>query len=253
VTARTSTGAGGGHQKGASAKPRARSGEPRERPILFSGPMVRAILAGTKTQTRRVVRHPDGAHGCHWCGTGWAKRDPKNGGCTCEPLACPFGQPGDRLWVRERWWHYRAPHLEQAGFVGGTMCRLPDGLANYHANPDFDPSAYEIWRCRPSIHMPRWASRLTLEVTGVRVERLQDLSEEDARAEGVTPTPYDPEGDCWATGKHRTAFEFAWNSLYGWEPNAWNLNPWVWVVEFRRLENRGEAGCARQDSRSRNG
>lgn len=84
--------------------------------------------------------------------------------------------------------------------------------------------------------MPRWASRITLDVFAIRVERLQDITEEDAKAEGVKPITYDPGGDCWTDGKHRTAFNFLWNEINGWNPNSWDSNPWVWVVSFRRVE-----------------
>lgn len=89
---------------------------------------------------------------------------------------------------------------------------------------------------RPSIHMPRWASRILLEVVSVRVERLQEITEDDAVREGVTPFRANPEGDCWTDGKHRTAFNYLWNEINGWSPNSFDSNPWVWRVEFRRVE-----------------
>jgi hypothetical protein len=177
-----------------------------ERPILFSAPMVRAILSGTKTQTRRVVKgmallwlRPDGF-------TPEFTALPENG-------LCPYGQPGDRLWVREAW---RA---------------WPDGVA-YRADisdADLADAVHAPWR--PSIHMHRAASRITLEITAVRVERLQDISEADAKAEGVTrPVPMlddDP-------STYVDAFGDLWASING--PGSWDSNPWVWVIEFRRVE-----------------
>jgi hypothetical protein len=220
----------------------------KERPILFSAPMVRALLAGTKTQTRRVMPHqpqeilpgyapkvywpardrhmthgdPDGAaylqferpgdyDGAHVMRGGFGFR-------------CRYGQPGDRLWVREAW---RPVH-------GG----YPDQGARYRADFDRDQT---VWR--PSIHMPRWASRITLEVTRVRVERLQDISEADAVAEGVRPDrrclPDDDAAAFSRIGKVRgNSFPIAryaalWESING--PGSWDANPWVWVVEFKRV------------------
>jgi len=184
-----------------------------ERPILFSAPMVRAILAGTKTQTRRVVKP---AHKAwmdqpvtHQLGE-WDKR----------PL--PYGKPGDRLWVRETWQavsgNDRARHIM-------THPRPDRGWLEYAATPRADEPAYK-WR--PSIHMPRWASRIMLEVTGVRVERLQDISEADAMAEGVTAGKY--------TGLDRAyarAYSDLWEQING--PGSWDANPWVWVIEFKRF------------------
>ena len=202
----------------------------KERPILFSAPMVRALLAGTKTQTRRVVKlkpwhqieeRDDGAP---WPWMYDGERDADHW------LPCPYGQPGDRLWVRE-------------GFSGPRCMEAQDGCA---ATPpskwgessriwywaDGDPPTYGDWtrpRPRPSIHMPRWASRITLEVTGVRVERLQDISEADAVAEGVKNSLHLP-GGRFATEN----FAHLWWSING--DGSWEANPWVWVVEFKRIE-----------------
>ena len=194
----------------------------KERPILFSAPMVRAILAGTKTQTRRVVkdRHIGQIDTSKLPGpAGWSR-----------PM--PYGKPGYRLWVRETW----QSHHNQNGE------RL-DGLDDWKKHPrecfyradESDPSTRPMsGRWRPSIHMPRWASRITLEVTGVRVERLQEISEADAIAEGVNVHPDHH-------GKPRTsiyspvqAYRDLWESING--PGSWDLNPWVWVVEFERVQ-----------------
>jgi len=222
----------------------------REHPTLFSAPMVRAILAGTKTQTRRLVKGPRGKS---WNAVYW--QDSFDGGgqpglaCAdiCAPLSdppecfgewrikCPFGVPGDRLWVRETW-----ADLIAAGFDG------PEKLAYFeqYLSRDGTHEDPESKRCRldygvkwrPSIHMPRWASRITLEVQNIRVERLQEITEEDAQAEGVTPFPHDLEGDCWTDGKHRTAFEYLWDQINR-DRATWSSNPWVWVVEFKRAES----------------
>jgi hypothetical protein len=168
-----------------------------ERPILFNAPMVRAILNGSKTQTRRVAI-------------------PKR---SIEPMTdeCPYGQRGDRLWVREAW---------TVNLTGDPKHGGPGTVPIYRAE---HPHAADRWR--PSIHMPRWASRITLEITAVRVERLRNISEADARAEGVTrPVPMlddDP-------STYVDAFGDLWASING--PGSWDANPWVWVIEFRRVE-----------------
>jgi len=194
-----------------------------ERPILFSGEMVRAILAGTKTQTRRPVKpQPDVYQGYEATGDGdpgWCLEWPKmpEDGLFPGPAGpafalanyCPFGAPGDRLWVRETF----KDHSEIAPEERPVLYRADD------------PQPQDItWQ--PSIHMPRWASRLTLEVTGVRVERLQEISEEDARAEGCG---IDTE---FCKSPPRVDFASTWERLYGLQ--SWIDNPWVWVVEFRR-------------------
>ena len=192
-----------------------------DRPILFSALMVRAILAGTKTQTRRVAKHPLAQNLSYIVdiGKGWFGDEEGE-----VQIRCPYGQPGDRLWVRETWQavsgNDRARHIM-------THPRPDRGWLEYAATPRADEPAYK-WR--PSIHMPRWASRITLEVTGVRVERLQDISEADAMAEGVHYSLLEKiqaGQDRWA----RHAYKKLWESING--PGSWDLNPWVWVVEFK--------------------
>ena len=193
----------------------------KERPILFSAPMVRAILAGTKTQTRRVAKHPLAQNLSYIVdiGKGWFGDEEGE-----VQIRCPYGQPGDRLWVREKWQavsgNDRARHIM-------THPRPDRGWLEYAATPRADEPAYK-WR--PSIHMPRWASRITLEVTGVRVERLQDISEADAMAEGVHYSLLEKiqaGQDRWA----RHAYKKLWETING--SDSWDLNPWVWVVEFK--------------------
>jgi hypothetical protein len=191
----------------------------KERPILFSGPMVQAILAGRKTATRRIIK-PQPAEGlemCPYSSTGWAlKRD---GGCSCRAVAAPFGIGGGmRLWVRETW-GLAIPagasiHADRVPHYAATDAPIPGG-----------------WK--PSIHMPRALSRIMLEITGVRVERLHEIAEEDAIREGVGPG-YVPNslGSTTCVG-HRPMFVRIWNEING--PGAWDANPWVWVVEFRRV------------------
>lgn len=207
--------------------------EIKERPILFSGPMVRAILEGRKTQTRRIVK--GGINETSNEHFGYRLLGVKNGRAIFDGMLpvgvdCPYGKPGERLWVREAWapvdrrrgssdpeYLYRAELLQGEAFLG-----------------------VEQWR--PSIHMPRAACRLLLEITDVRVERLQDISEGDALAEGVLEnldqtTLYDfwhygGEG-CWGEFNAVGSFASLWESING--PGSWNQNPWVWVVEFKKI------------------
>lgn len=221
---------------------------PRERPILFSGPMVRAILEGRKTVTRRVVKgefdaiSPSGI------------RYKKNASRSRMANPCPYGQPGDRLWVRESWWQAgdwqpTYPDDDTGSWFGSQRVvysadGLPPNEPNRHYLNGLRNGAYSaadphvIWRHRPSIHMPRWASRILLEITAVHVERLQDISEEQALAEGAVPEPCDharlacKEIDCWGDTAKGT-FGFLWETING--TGSWATNPWVWVVEFKRV------------------
>ncbi len=217
----------------------------KERPILFSSSMVRAILDGSKTQTRRVVKpQPDWVNenaGCgiatgggimpspradwlHWRGSRLLRPEPR----------CPYGLPGDRLWVRENF--AIVPRTAYARSDGVQQTLRPDDdhdAAIYRAGWDRSNGGF---RWRPSIHMPRWASRILLEITDVRVERLQDISEADAQAEGVKVdgNGHAVRDDVVNVGGARTAFAELWESING--PDSWSANPWVWVIEFRRIE-----------------
>lgn len=222
----------------------------KERPILFSAPMVRAILDGRKTVTRRPVKankaHADGFimldHGKGW----W----PFNafGDFTSDhegmeyPIACPYGKPGDRLWVRETWYcdHFevqKGPYLQPADMHDLDQSR-EDGELVYAAD-GLEPYEQEQPTWKPSIHMPRWACRILLEITDVRVERLQDISEEQALAEGVRLyTDHAELGDWFHvegidtySASARKSFELLWASING--ADSWNNNPWVWAVSFR--------------------
>jgi len=203
----------------------------KEHPIPFNAEMVRAILDGRKTQTRRPVKHclkanVGDACNVRWCGERNHWQEYAAGGAWLD-LKCPHGVPGDRLWVRET-------HRQLSGWWGEHQRAAPlEYRASWETRSDIP------WR--RSIHMPRWASRITLEVTAVRVERVQDVSEADAKAEGITPL--DGElgglGDYLAasTGcKYKPAFSAIWDSIYTKHGFDWDANPWVWVVEFRRLE-----------------
>ncbi len=211
----------------------------KERGILFSAPMVRAILAGTKSQTRRVVkpqpekRHPFLAFKKRRGPDFWLWPNARE-----EIVAeCPYGQPGDRLWVRETyyaWGHWtKAYNLEKRReewhFVDETV------LAGYAYRYDADErlprrkrELHEVgWWKRPAIFMPRWASRITLEITAVRVERLQDITRGDAMAEGC-PFPNMAHGD-----DPRDWYRNLWESING--EGSWDANLWVWVLEFKRV------------------
>lgn len=194
----------------------------RERPILFNGHMVRAILGGQKTQTRRAVSGVRGDN-CLLL----RKPTKTRSGIVTHVLdapergLCPFGQPGDRLWVRETW--------SQEGCGAGEVHWRADALTAGGLRAD----EVAAMRWRPSIHMPRWACRLVLEITAVRVERLQAISEADAVAEGLSQS----ESGSWLPGPcdhPEWAFHQLWAQVYG-EP-AWEANPWVWVIEFKRVE-----------------
>ena len=187
----------------------------KERPILFSAPMVRALLAGTKTQTRRIVKARD----LEWMDVHQGLREPDNA------ERCPYGQPGDRLWVRETFARIDGqtrPWIEtdyQATYTHGD--RLGDTLGIKK-------------RWTPSIHMPRHASRITLEVTGVRVERLQDISAADARAEGCPDKPVDGAEQASIDLLAKLWYHDLWEQINGLD--SWAANPWVWVIEFKAIE-----------------
>lgn len=200
-----------------------------ERPIIFSGPMVRALLDGCKTQTRRVCKPAEAEALCEIVGpfndetgAGWfgnAEGDVK--------FACPYGQPCDRLWVREAFQPLFADGVEHHG---ETDWKTGEGYAISYTATDgvkefIDADNNLSSACKPSIHMPRWASRILLEIVSVRVERLQDISEDDAEAEGCDRAEgFAPK--TWATD----AFRAIWESIHG--PGSWEINPWVWVIKF---------------------
>ena len=211
----------------------------KDRPILFSAPMVRAILAGTKTQTRRAVKSTGMyAIDASIHGEEVARRE-----LAALATRCPYGQAGDQLWVREA---FSGPHCMDAS--DGCKAVPPSKWGDcsriwYWA--DGNPTEGDWTRPRPSIHMPRWASRVLLEITGVRVERLLEISEADAQAEGVERVvagvgwrrycdPDSEEVGVPPCGDARRSFRSLWKFINGDE--SWNANPWVWVVEFKRVQ-----------------
>jgi hypothetical protein len=203
----------------------------KERPIIFSGPMVRAILDGRKTQTRRPIKpQPDNGNGIGWYKTdGGHAHDfhytDEEGDPTDSEIFCPYGGPGDRLWVRETWTSLMFPSNYKDS-------KVPKHFIHYRAD-DFHVG--EKWK--PSIHMPRWASRITLETTDVRVERVQEISKVAARAEGIHSYLMSPEFQgipSHLPGGTIGAFRHLWDSTNGKKPGMdWASNPWVWVIEFK--------------------
>ena len=195
----------------------------KEHPILYNSDMVRAILAGRKTQTRRpvmrTVASPTRLRGNH-------------------VPPCPLGQPGDRLWVKETFYKY----YPEEGWPSPKALYKADGLTLAKVD-----SEGKKQRWTPSIHMPRILSRITLEITDIRVERLRNMTSDDAIAEGayeVSRVGDGPASATWAMGVSQEwrydsplqAFEALWNSIYARRGFGWDVNPWVWVIIFKRVE-----------------
>ena len=202
----------------------------KEKPILLNGDMVRAVLNGRKTQTRRILTPHQlkmieaAAHAgeCYPLESGHQHANSQS----YYREWCPFGLPGDRLWVRETFsGHYLDD--EQIQDIRDGRDKASD-LCEYRADYPNGAQAHEGWT--PSIHMPRWASRITLEITGVRVERLASISNEDAGKEGypADPSPYGGQMDQWLW------FRQLWDGIY--PEQSFKVNPWVWVIEFKRVE-----------------
>lgn len=228
----------------------------KERGMIFNGEMVHAILDGRKTQTRRIMKpQPEPCpRGGHWWPSNVFKtmlhieEEMQNGkGCWGGLVgdACPFGDVGDRIWVRETFQGPLFDYEQMESYLEDSSKFEKPEFCQYAADGKPAPEYYDAddnlrhgWR--PSIHMPRWASRLLLEITDVRVERLNAISEEDARAEGII------DGGCLNCGEPEPcgcanpepdatdAFAYLWQSIYGQE--NWNANLWVWVIEFKRVE-----------------
>ena len=202
----------------------------KERPILFSGPMVRAILAGQKTQTRRVPHSR-------------AFRVESGAPMLC---SCLYGAPGDRLWVRETWNLFDPDRdgisAERFGpaapFVGSSGGESPGPIrwrACYAADGPLDHPEHGPARWKPSIHMPRWASRISMEIVSVRAERLQDITDDDIDDEGVTLESARTLGASLADdARMREWWAAGWDAING-KRAPWASNPWVWRVEFKRL------------------
>ncbi len=203
----------------------------KEHPIIFNSEMVRAILDGSKTQTRRVIKDPcrgrKPARRSSLSITGGiysiadteaelrlTKNKPPN-------FPCPFGVPGDHLWVREKFTNINKEGVEPEYYY----------FADTKDAEDYDPTE---WKWKPSIHMPRWASRITFEVLNIRVERVQDISEEDAINEGVDAITV-ADHPRQATLSRRADFKQLWDSINAKKGYGWNTDCWVWVVDFKLL------------------
>jgi hypothetical protein len=186
----------------------------KERPIIFSTEMVKAILEGRKTQTRRVIKA---------CSTA-TLHDGNQPEWVFTTAKCPYGQVGDRLWLKETWWK------DQSG-----------GCWGYKADGIEWPPPNCGGKSMSSMFMPRWASRLLLEITEVRVQRCQEIWLQDAMAEGCS---LDFDMEHFGTYKDPiTKFRELWDSLNAKRGYSWEINPWVWVINFKRVE---EASCAKQ-------
>lgn len=205
-----------------------------ERPILFKGPMVRKILADEKTNTRRImnpqpVPDPNFLGGIVWK-TKKYETSIESINLGHFPEVCPFGAPGQKLWVRESF-VIGAKGWNPGPDAKPALWYRADNNENLLWTHENGETNFEIpWK--PSIHMPRWASRLALEIVNVRVERLQDISEEDAKSEGVTIAPGDIQSP--DSRSYRGAFAFLWNQINS-ERGSWSDNPYTWVISFRRI------------------
>ena len=219
----------------------------KEIPLLMSGPLVRATLAGLKTQTRRPIKRenkPD--PGFEWAECLCREIDPSDTPCvTCEARFPGLPSAGDKLWVRETFAIVHGCRDPETGYIDDWM--VPRDIpkdnsggfwaALHRANDRFEESQEDRgFSWRPMIHMPRWACRLVLPLVSVRVERVQSITETDARAEGLRRTE-----NGWTDGatgydvtSARAAFQELWASIYGQE--AWDSNPWVWVAEWKEIE-----------------
>jgi hypothetical protein len=230
----------------------------RERPILFSTPMVQAIIAGRKTVTRRVLKPQPDLDGGPPLATGWFHPETADGGPGPHTFGvygvdwhvrCPYGAPNDQLWCREAW-TARDARGDWAPSVRDVDQERDEILYRADIEGTHAPSPL---RWLSPLYMPRWASRITLEVVSVRVERLQEITEEDARAEGLDWVSPQPFGERWddddredprevgyavvgeSSGFARDNFRRLWDQINGKPGKRWEDDPWVWRVEFRRV------------------
>jgi hypothetical protein len=224
----------------------------KERPILFSAPMVLALLAGRKTQTRRIIQ-PAGVVKVDGGGrpfTDWWDKEEDH--AWRRDVRCPYGVPGDRLWVREAWQTTASlDHMDAAGIVRAAdeagykpWCPLHYNADGSRANWDVPAFGTAPGRQRRGRFMPRWASRIDLEITEVRVQRLQDITDADVLAEGIEQHAngqwLSKVGLCWPSP--RAAYQALWEVING--VGAWATNPWVWTLSFKRLRPDADAAKA---------
>jgi len=206
-----------------------KEGRMSELPILFSGLMVKAILAGRKTMTRRVAlpRHDDRTPCEHWDGGRVLGQATMIRHCChgSEGRGSPYGEVGDTLWVREKWATTKGlDHVKPSNLVSGTAIEYAAGGTSLTGVERLQTKG----KWRPSIFIPRLASRITLEITGVKVERVQEISEDDAEAEGVGVMRDE-------TLSAKVLFEILWDSINAKRGRGWGVNPWVWAITFKRV------------------
>lgn len=233
-------------------------------PIIFSGPMVRSLNDGRKTQTRRVFKFPkwaDPEAGLERSGrlVDPGVRNPSPVGALCEEtgcfadVPCPYGTPGDLLWVRETTYKWNGSGTGKSRIYCADGAWIDWGQSPvWHGTCDLDSF---FGAKTPSIHMPCWASRITLQLTDVRVERVQEISERDARAEGVElpgiahPGHRNHRMDCLNPESYTQSFATLWDSLNAKRGYSWESNPWVWALTFtvhqRNVDDNEHAGGSR--------
>lgn len=227
----------------------------KERPILFSGPMVRAIREGRKTQTRRIVKPQpfiDPKRGLTWEPRGHAPNKPSyvERNVNWNPISnammdfgCPQGQPGDWIWVRETWRTTDSlDHCKPSDLRPGAPVEYRAGGHNVNGFQGEPMTGMGRWR--PSIFMSKWMSRIILEIVSVRVEMLQDIGDEDAEAEGINRIAHGRSGYYYSAFRNEPgpdnwchavpAYKELWESING--PGSWDQNPWVWVIEFKEAK-----------------
>lgn len=215
--------------------------EVKERPILFSAEMVKAILEGRKTQTRRIIKKPNLLQAIEE----WSEENPYKKELS-DAQKCPYGQVGDRLWIRENFKVSNIDEGYQNQFVIDDF-EAPACVVEYEDGSkrkiELEHSEYlQAVRANkkkksPSIHMPRWASRIILEITDIRIERLQDITEQDAIAEGCDNSKSEAAINIGWYEKSKRAFERLWDGINKERGFDWSTNPYVWVIEFRRINN----------------
>lgn len=216
----------------------------KERPILMHARSINGILEGRKMQTRRIIKIPQvylSSYGASIVKMsmvdgealieGWPKQEREMGNFgRCQRIKCPYGQPGDRLWVRETW--RPKPWAKDRHSHPEVAYRADDKSGSLNQNLEILKKLLPGWK--PSIHMPRWASRLNLEVLSIDVQRVQDISEADAKAEGCQIPEVMHADEPIESYDYRTYFRALWDDTNG--AGAWERNDWCWVVDFKRIE-----------------